>query len=94
MGEYVKCRSRWPRGLRHELSSLARTLESWLRIPLKAWVSVCSFGFMSVFSCVSVVALRLADHSSKESYQLCKKNYGTEEEARAQQRAVEPLTNE
>jgi hypothetical protein len=25
-----------------------------------------------------------ADHSSKESYHLCKKNYGTEEEARAQ----------
>jgi hypothetical protein len=28
---------------------------------------------------------------SKEPYQLCKKDYETEEEARAQQRAVEPL---
>jgi hypothetical protein len=31
-------RSQWPRGLSNELSSLARTLESWIRIPLKAWV--------------------------------------------------------
>jgi hypothetical protein len=30
----------WPRGLRHELSSLARTLGSWVRFPLKAWMSV------------------------------------------------------
>jgi hypothetical protein len=40
------------------------------------------------------VALRRADHSSKESYRLCKNDYETEEEARAQQRAVEPFTNE
>jgi hypothetical protein len=43
---------------------------------------------------VQIAALRQADHSSKESYRLCKKEYGTEEEARAQQRAVEPLMNE
>jgi hypothetical protein len=36
-------RSQWPRGLRHELSSLARTLGSWVWIPLKALVSVCAF---------------------------------------------------
>jgi hypothetical protein len=36
-------RSRWPRGLRHELSSLARTLGSWVRILLKAWMSVYAF---------------------------------------------------
>jgi hypothetical protein len=47
-----------------------------------------------VLSCLKVVALRGADHSSKESYCLCKKYYGTEKEARAQQRAVEPLMNE
>jgi hypothetical protein len=34
------------RGLTHELSSLARKLGSWVRIPLKAWMSVC---FYSVF---------------------------------------------
>jgi hypothetical protein len=41
-----------------------------------------------------VAALRRADHSSKGSYRLCKKYYGTEEEARAQKRAVEPLMKE
>jgi hypothetical protein len=46
-----------------------------------------------LLSCVQAAALRLADHSSKEPYRLCKKDYGTEEEARAQQRAAEPLTN-
>jgi hypothetical protein len=34
-------RSQWPRSLRHELSLPARTLGSWVRIPLKAWMSVC-----------------------------------------------------
>jgi hypothetical protein len=38
------CRSQWPRGLRHELSSLSRTLRSWVRILLKVWISVlCAF---------------------------------------------------
>jgi hypothetical protein len=40
------------------------------------------------------VALRQADHSSKESYRLCKEDYETEEDARAPQRAVELLMNE
>jgi hypothetical protein len=31
-------RSCWPRGLRHELSPSARTLVSWVRNPLEAWV--------------------------------------------------------
>jgi hypothetical protein len=35
--------SQWSRGLRHESSSPARTLRSWVRIPLKAWMSVCAF---------------------------------------------------
>jgi hypothetical protein len=37
------CRSQWPRGLRHELSSLARKLGSCVRIPFKAWMSVYAF---------------------------------------------------
>jgi hypothetical protein len=28
-------------GIPFKLSSLARTLESWVRIPLKTWISVC-----------------------------------------------------
>jgi hypothetical protein len=44
-----------------------------------------------VLSCVYVEALRRADHSSKESYHLCKKDYETEDKARAKQRAVESL---
>jgi hypothetical protein len=35
--------NQWPRGLRHELTSLARTLGSWGRIPLREWMSVCAF---------------------------------------------------
>jgi hypothetical protein len=35
-----KCRSQWPRGLRHEPSSSTQTLGSWVRIPLEPWMSV------------------------------------------------------
>jgi hypothetical protein len=35
--------SQWPCGLKHELSSLARTLGSWVRIPLEVWMSSCAF---------------------------------------------------
>jgi hypothetical protein len=45
-------------------------------------VSVCVYSVF-VLSCVYVAALRRADHSSKESYRLCKKDYETEEETRA-----------
>jgi hypothetical protein len=31
--------SQWSRSLRHDISSPARTLESWVRIPLEAWKS-------------------------------------------------------
>jgi hypothetical protein len=41
-----------------------------------------------------IIPLWRVDHSSKESYRLCKKGYDTEEEIRGQQRAVEPLMNE
>jgi hypothetical protein len=34
------CRSQWPRGLWHELSSPARTLGLWVRNTLKAWMYV------------------------------------------------------
>jgi hypothetical protein len=40
----------------------------------------CAF-ILFVLSCVQVAALRRADHSSKESYRLYKKDYETEEEA-------------
>jgi hypothetical protein len=56
-------------------------------------MSVCVYSVF-VLPCVQVAALRRNDHSSKESYRLCKKDYETEEEAREQQRAVEPLMNE
>jgi hypothetical protein len=43
----------WPRGLRQELSSLPRTLGSWVRIPLKAWMSMCVYSVFVLF-CVHV----------------------------------------
>jgi hypothetical protein len=57
-----------PRGLKPELPSLARALGSWIRIPLKAWMSVCVYSVF-VLSCV-VAALRWADSPFKRSYQL------------------------
>jgi hypothetical protein len=46
-------RSQWPRGLRHELSSPPQTLGSWVRIALKAWMSVCIYS-VCVVMCVSI----------------------------------------
>jgi hypothetical protein len=40
------------RVLRYELSSLARRLGSCVRIPLKAWMSVCVYSVF-LLSCVS-----------------------------------------
>jgi hypothetical protein len=48
---YNCCRSQWPHVLRHELSSPARTLGSWVRIPLKAQMFVCVYTG-SVILCV------------------------------------------
>jgi hypothetical protein len=47
----ILCRSHQPRDLRHELSSLARTLGSWVRMALKAWM----FGVCMCLFCVCVV---------------------------------------
>jgi hypothetical protein len=44
-----------------------------------------------VLSCVQVVALRRADHSSKESYCLWKNDYETEQEAGAQQKGCRAI---
>jgi hypothetical protein len=68
-----RCRSQWPRGLRHEPSSPAKTLGSWVRISLEACMSVCVYSVF-VLSCVQVAALRQADPLSKESYRLCKRS--------------------
>jgi hypothetical protein len=81
-------RSQWPHGLKHEPSSLARRLGSWVRISLEAQMSVYVYSVI-VLSCVPVAALRRAHPPSKESYRLCK-DQETEKAAKAQQRAVEP----
>jgi hypothetical protein len=40
---YPLGRSQWLRGLKHEQSSPARTMGSWVRIAHEAWMSVCAF---------------------------------------------------
>jgi hypothetical protein len=55
------------------------------------WI-VCVYSVFVVF-CVYVEALRRADHSSEESYRLCKNDYELKE-VRAEQGAVEPWMNE
>jgi hypothetical protein len=45
-------RSQWTRGLRHELSSLARTLGSGLPTPLKAWMSLSVYSLFVFFMCL------------------------------------------
>jgi hypothetical protein len=47
----VMGRPQWPRGLRHEPSSPARILGSWVRTPFKEWMSVCVYSVF-VLSCV------------------------------------------
>jgi hypothetical protein len=81
LAEVRLSRSRWP-------------LERWDR----GFESHSTHGCLCVrlfclLSCVEIAALRRTGHSSKGSYQLCKKYYETEEEARAQQRAVQPFMN-
>jgi hypothetical protein len=46
-------RSWYPSGLRHELSSLARTPGPWVRIQLWTWMfSVCVYIYVCVFLCL------------------------------------------
>jgi hypothetical protein len=47
--EVVMCRSQWPRDLRYESSSPVRTLGSWVRIPIEAWMSVCVYTVFVLF---------------------------------------------
>jgi hypothetical protein len=41
-----------PRGIRYEQSSSARTLGSWVRIPLEAWLYVYIYSVFVLFFCV------------------------------------------
>jgi hypothetical protein len=62
------CRSQWPRGLRHVMSSSTQALGSWVRIPLEAWMSVQVY-FVFVFSCIgSDLATRLIPHPRSPVY--------------------------
>jgi hypothetical protein len=50
--------------------ALARKLEWWVRIPLKAWMCMFVYSVFVLF-CVQVAALRRADPQSKEFCRLC-----------------------
>jgi hypothetical protein len=87
MVKYELSRSQLSRGLRHEPSSPARTQGSWVRIPLKAWISVHLFCV-----CVLCVGSGLATGWSPIQGILptVQKDQETNKAAKAQQRAVEP----
>jgi hypothetical protein len=62
---FPKSRSQWQGGLRYGLPSFAQTLGSWVRIPLKAWMStLCPFILRSPTSgmdiCASLVCVCVA----------------------------------
>lgn len=48
------CRLQWPRSLRREMCSPFRRLESWVRVPFEAWVSVYVY-YVCVGLCVGSV---------------------------------------
>jgi hypothetical protein len=62
-------RSQWSRGLRYEISSPARTLGSWVPIPIEAWKFVCVYSVFVLYY-VQIAALQRADHSCDKSYRL------------------------
>jgi hypothetical protein len=83
-------RSQWPRGLRHELCSPARTLGSWVRISFEAWMSVYFYS-VCVVLCVGSGLAMCRTHVQgvlPTVYRI------TVKAARAQERPVEPLINE
>jgi hypothetical protein len=69
-GRKPKCRSQWPRALRHELSLSARTLGSWVRI---SWMSVCVCS-MFMLSCVPCDGLISRPVSPTDSVKIKKVN--------------------
>jgi hypothetical protein len=83
-GHVPHCRSQWPRGLRHELSSPAEILGSWVRIQLKAWMSKCDYSVF-VSSGVKVAALRRTD-SPPLSPTAVVKNQGTEKAVKVREK--------
>jgi hypothetical protein len=58
-----------PPRLRHEPCSPARTLGSWVRIPLEAWMFVCVYS-VCVVLCIGS-GLVTGWSPSKESYRMC-----------------------
>jgi hypothetical protein len=86
----VISRSQWPRRLRHELSLLALAMRSWVRIPLKARMSL----LRAIFFCICVVlcvgrGFETADLPFKESYRTWYVQE-IEKAAKAQQKTTEP----
>jgi hypothetical protein len=79
----AQTRTQWSRSRRHEPSSSTQALGSWVRIPLKAGISVCVCAVLCVQPCDVLIP-------RPRSTTDCVKNQGTETRPRSNKRAVEP----
>jgi hypothetical protein len=94
-------RSQWPGSVTHEMPSPAQTLGSWVRTPLKAWMSTCVYSrFMRQQPCdrlipcprshIACLRLRNWNETKRFTYALCSK-WEQQEQKRERERIFHTL---